>query len=195
MITFHKHAAAGTDCHVSLPGGVPRRGHAWTRFAALILLLFAASATAYATPRQEKRGRVQKAEKSGPRARAAETRPDANVQVRLTRFDTQNGYGIFADIGEFPSDLTLIAQYFLEREFFERFVSDMLGLDDSRSSQSNTALKVAMLPQKQNLREGDFIFGRMKGHIIVVVEKRRVMVACTLEKQHLPPPQIAAARL
>ena len=194
MITFRKHAIASTDRHVLLLGRLPRRGHVWTRFAALIVLLFIASATAFATPRQEKRLRGQKARKPAPRAQAKEAKPDTNVPVRLTRFDILNGHGILADIGEFQTDLTEIGQYFLEREFFERFASNALGLDDSQGPTSNTVLKVAMLPQKKNKREGNFIFGRVKGHIIVVVEKRRVTVACTLKKEQHLPQQIAAAR-
>ncbi|MBV9958642.1 MAG: hypothetical protein JO360_09480 [Acidobacteria bacterium] len=145
-------------------------------------------------PRQEKRSRGLKAKKPAPRARARETKPDEDVHVRLRRFENPNGYSVFADIGEFPADLELIGQYFLEREFFERFVSDMLGLGDAQDSKSNTVLKVAMLPQKKNQREGDFIFGEVKGHIIVVVEKRRVMIASTLEKEPNLPQRLAEVR-
>ncbi|HEY0377752.1 MAG TPA: hypothetical protein VGC87_12575 [Pyrinomonadaceae bacterium] len=153
-----------------------------------------ASATAFATPPQGKRIKGNKAKKPSTRAQAEETKPDAKVQVRLTRFDTLNGHCIIANIGEFPADLTVIGQYFLEREFFERIASDVLGLDASPGSESNTALKVAMLPQKKNQREGDFIFGKVKGHIIVVVEKRHVIVACTLEEAQNQSQQIAAVK-
>ena len=193
MISFHKHAIAGTDCHVSLLGRLPGRGCASVRFAALMILLLAASAAAFATPRQGRRVRKHRAEKPAPRAQAEKTRPDAKVPVRLTRVDTPDGHSIIADIGEFPTDLNEAGQYFLEREFFERFASDMLGIGDSPYSESNAALKVAMWPRQKNQREGDFIFGKVKGRIIVIVEKRRVTVACMLGKAQSRPQQMAAA--
>jgi hypothetical protein len=195
MITFRKYAFASTDCHVSLLGRLPRRGRAGVRLAALIILLLAASATAFATPRHGKQVREHKAVKPPTQARAEETDLDAKVPIRLTRLDTPDGPCIIADIGEFPSDLNEAGQAFLEREFFEHFATDVLGLDDSQDSATHATLKVAMLPQeKENVREGDFIFGKVRGHIIVLVEKRHVMVACVFEKEQSQPQQMAAVK-
>jgi hypothetical protein len=54
-------------------------------------------------------------------------------------------------------------------------------------------LKVAMLPQeKENQREGDFTFGKVSGHMVVLVEKRRVLVACTFSETERKPLLMAA---
>ncbi|MFL6227329.1 MAG: hypothetical protein ACJ741_00965, partial [Pyrinomonadaceae bacterium] len=194
MITFRKHTIVSTDCHVSLLRMSPRRGCIGIRFAALFILAFVASATAFATPRHGKHVRRHIAAEPSTRAHAEKTEPDAKVPIRYTRLDLPEGPGIIADIGEFAFDLNEVGQSFLEREFFEHFASDVVGLDDSSGSESRTALKVTMLPQEKNQREGDFIFGKVKGHIIVVVEKRRVIVACMFKKAQNQPPQIAVAR-
>jgi hypothetical protein len=82
-------------------------------------------------------------------------------------------------------------QEFLKREFFEHFASDVLGLGDSDPSRE--MLKVAMLPQeKENQREGDFTFGKLSGHMVVLVEKRRVLVACTFSEAERTPHLLAA---
>ena len=103
-----------------------------------------------------------------------------------------DGPGVLATIGEFPSDLNEAGQEFLKREFFERFASDVLGLGEADSS-ARATLKVAMLPQeKENQREGDFTFGKLSGHMVVRVEKRRVLVACTFSEVEGKPQLLAS---
>jgi len=117
----------------------------------------------------------------------AEPAVEAKIPIRVKRVETPDGPGVVATIGEFPEDLDEAGQAFLRREFFEHFASDVLGLSDSAQG---TTLKVAMLPQeKKNQRECDFTAGRVSGHIVVLVEKRRVLIACTFaeagQKQQL----------
>lgn len=202
MNTFRKHAIFSTACPVSLLETRTRRGRAGLRFAALIILLLAASAGAFASQRHRRHVVREHAaeEPSTPAQNQSEaskedSKQDSKVPIHLTRLDTPDGPCILATIGEFPSDLNEAGQAFLDREFFEHFASDVLGLDDSQDSESHTTLKVAMLPQeKQNQREGDFIFGKVSGHIIVLVEKRRVMVACTFAEAEKTPQQMAAVK-
>jgi len=163
------------------------------RFAALFILSFVASATAFATPRHGKHVRRHNTAEPSMQEQAEKTKPDAKVPIRYTRLDMPEGPGIIADIGEFAFDLNEVGQSFLKREFFEHFASDVVGLDDSSDSESRTTLKVTMLPQEKNHREGNFIFGKVKGHIIVVVEKRRVIITCMFKKAQNQQ-QIAAVK-
>jgi hypothetical protein len=166
MMSFRKHAAGSTR----RPDSFLRRRS--LEAVALVTLLLAAQALAFAAPRQHK-GR-----QSAPAA--AEPAVEAKVPIRVKRVETGDGPGVLATIGEFPEDLNEAGQEFLRREFFEHFATDVLGLSDSKAG---TTLKVAMLPQeKENLRECDFTVGKVAGHIVVLVEKRRVLIACTFSE-------------
>jgi hypothetical protein len=181
MITFRKPTIARTTWHVSLRGRLPHRGHVGRCFA-LIILLFIVSATALATSHRGKHVGKRNVAESSTRAEAKETKPDAKVPISVNRLETSDGSGIIAIIGAFPADLVNEAgQAYLEREFFEHVVAAALLLDHSRGSETYPMIEVAMLPQEKNQREGDFTFGKLKGHIIVVVEKRRVIVRCTFK--------------
>jgi len=144
----------------------------------LSLLLVAATSSAL--------GQKQDAPKDGPAVSESQAAVDAKIPVRIKRYETDDGPVIAATIGAFPSDLNEAGQEFLSREFFTHFASDVLGLDESDPKAQT--LKVAMLPQeKENQREGDFTFGKVSGHIVVMVEKRRVFVVCAFsEAEHTP---------
>ena len=192
MIRFRTHATASTAFHVSPSGRLPRRGDAGRSSAALIILLFVASASTFATPRPGNHVGKHKAAEPSTRAQAQKTKRDAKVPVSVSRLETPDGPGIIAIIGEFPRDLDEVGEVYLAREFFQHVAAAVLGLD-STGSESQTMIEVAMLPQEKNQREGDFSLGKLKGHIVVVVEKRRVIVTCTF-KVAQNPQQIAAVK-
>jgi hypothetical protein len=128
----------------------------------------------------------------GEEAEDGEGGEESRIPIRVTRVETPDGPGVVATIGEFPSDLNEAGQEFLKREFFEHFASDVLGLGDADSS-ARAMLKVALLPQdKENQREGDFTFGKVSGHMVVLVEKRRVLVACTFSEVERKPRLLAS---
>ena len=173
MISFRKHARESTRRPDSF---LRRRAGA----AVLLILSLLVSGSAAATPRQHKR----------QAAPAAEPAEQARIPIRVKRVETPDGPGVVATIGEFPSDLNEAGGEFLKREFFEHFASDVLGLDESVPG---ATLKVAMLPQeKENQRECDFTVGKVSGHIVVLVEKRRVLVACTFSEAGRTPGLLAA---
>jgi hypothetical protein len=185
MISFRKHAAQSTRRPNSLLG---LAAQAAPSFALLTLIILAASTGAAAsTPVQKQEQAATGAEPAAETpARSASGRKDepaeeARIPIRVTRVEMPDGPGVLATIGEFPSDLNEAGQEFLKREFFEHFASDVLGVGESDSARAT--LKLAMLPQeKENQREGDFTFGKVSGHIVVLVEKRRVLVACTFSE-------------
>ena len=153
---------------------------------ALLAVILVAHAVAVAAPPQHKK----RAAPAAPPAAAAPA-VEAKIPIRVKRVETPDGPGVVATIGEFPEDLNEAGQEFLRREFFEHFATDVLGLDDSTSS---TTLKVAMLPQeKENQRECDFTAGKVSGHIVVLVEKRRVLIACTFSEAGQKPQLLAGA--
>jgi len=174
MMSFRKHAAGRTRRPDSF---LYRRAF---EAVALLTLLLVAHAVAGAAPRQQKRQEAPA---------AAEPAVEAKVPIRVRRVETPDGPGVVATIGEFPEDLNEAGQEFLKREFFEHFASDVLGLDESAQG---VTLKVAMLPQeKENQRECDFTAGKLAGHIVVLVEKRRVLVACTFSEVGQQPQLLA----
>jgi hypothetical protein len=146
-----------------------------------LALLLLAQTGALAAPRQQK-------QQAAP---AAEPAVEAKIPIRVKRVETPDGPGVVATIGEFPEDLNEAGQEFLKREFFERFATDVLGFGESTPG---TTLKVAMLPQeKENQRECDFTAGKVAGHIVVWVEKRRVLIACTFSEAGRTPQLLAGA--
>lgn len=177
MMSFRKHAAESTRRPDSF---------LWRRAleaVALLTLLLAAHAVAGAAPRQ------QQGQQATPAA--AEPAVEAKIPIRVQRVETPDGPGVVATIGEFPEDLNEAGQEFLKREFFEHFATDVLGFGESTPG---TTLKVAMLPQeKDNQREGDFTAGKVAGHIVVLVEKRRVLIACTFAEAGRAPQLLAEA--
>ncbi len=201
MISFRKHAAESTRRPNSLLGR--RTAESATRFALVTFILLAAAAGTAASPRVQTQGQAgAKAESPAPAAQPAAKGEEAEdgeggeessrIPIRVTRVETPDGPGVVATIGEFPSDLNEAGQEFLKREFFEHFASDVLGLGDADTS-ARAMLKVAMLPQdKENQREGDFTFGKVSGHMVVLVEKRRVLVACTFSEVERKPLMLAS---
>jgi hypothetical protein len=174
MMSFRKHAMVSTR----RPDSFLRRRA--LEAVALLTLLLAAQAVAGAAPPQQK-----------PRegAAAAEPAVESKIPIRVKRIETPDGPGVFATIGEFPEDLNEAGQEFLKREFFEHFATDVLGFGESTPG---TTLKVAMLPQeKENQRECDFTAGKVSGHIVVLVEKRRVLIACTFSEAGQRPQLLA----
>jgi hypothetical protein len=186
MISFRKHAPESTRRPNSLlNGGV----------AALLMLLLAAPLAA-AAPRQKenaksREGQTAAASPAKPaQGPGAEASVESKIPVRVARVNTPEGPGVVATIGEFPEDLNEAGQEFLKREFFEHFASDVLGLGETDAERAT--LKVALLPQeKENQREGDFRVGKVSGHMVVLVEKRRVLIACTFSESE-PAPQMLA---
>ena len=175
MNSFRKHAPESTRRPNSLLAG--RAGVAAT----LLILLAASAHTAAAQQRQAE-----------PKAQAPEPAAEAKIPVRVRRVKTPEGPGVVATIGDFPADLNEAGQEFLKREFFEHFASDVLGLGDS--DETRATLKIALLPQeKENQREGDFTFGKVSGHMVVLVERRRVLVACTFSEAAQAPRMLAGA--
>jgi len=192
MISFQKHAPESTRRSDSLLGSRLHTACA----AALMVLLLAAPSAAGVAPRQgegvkSREGRPPAAAPEKPMGGAAEAAVvESKVPVRVTRINTPEGPGVFATIGDFPEDLNEAGQEFLRREFFEHFASDVLGLGESGAERA--MLKVALLPQeKENQREGDFRLGKVSGHMVVVVEKRRVLIACTFSEQEERPQLLA----
>lgn len=192
MIAFRKHATESTRRPNSLLG---RR----TGVALLSNFLLVASLSASAAPRQQpqpaepQKAQPQKVEPQAQAATAAAAKPveEEKIPIRVKRVETADGPGVVATIGEFPSDLNEAGAEFLKREFFEHFASDVLGLAESVPG---ATLKVAMLPQeKDNQRECDFTVGKVAGHIVVLVEKRRVLVACTFAEAAERAPGLLAA--
>ena len=174
-MSFRKHAAGSTRRPDSF---------LWRRAleaVALLTALIVAHAVAGAAPRQQK----------GQAAPAAEPAVEAKIPIRVKRVETPDGPGVVATIGEFPEDLEEAGQEFLKREFFEHFATDVLGFGESVPG---ATLKVAMLPQeKENQRECDFTAGKVSGHIVVLVEKRRVLIACTFAEAGRTPQLLAGA--
>ena len=200
MISFRKHAAESTRRPDSFLGRGQQLATAAPRLAFLVLILLNAAAGAAAAPRAQPpqdragaKGAEPAAESPAPADAKGESAGEARIPIRVTRVETADGPGVLATIGEFPSDLNEAGQEFLKREFFEHFASDVLGLGESDSPRAT--LKVALLPQeKENQREGDFTFGKVSGHIVVLVEKRRVLVACTFSEAERKPQLLAAVR-
>ena len=183
MRSFRKHAAGSTRRPDSF---LYRR--ALEAFA-LLTLLFVGQAVAGAAPRQQPK--QQPKQREAPAADTGEPAVEAKIPIRVRRVETPDGPGVVATIGEFPEDLNEAGQEFLRREFFEHFATDVLGISDSTAG---ATLKVAMLPQeKENQRECDFTAGKVSGHIVVLVEKRRVLVACTFAEKGQKPQQLARA--
>ena len=180
MMSFRKHAAGGTRRPDSFLDSSARARARGAKAAALVALLLAAQLSAVAAPRQQK-------PQSAPAA--AEPAAESRIPIRVKRVETADGPGVVATIGEFPSDLDEGGREFLKREFFESFASDVLGLGESVPG---ATVKVAMLPQeKENQREGDFTAGKLSGHMVVLVEKRRVLVACTFSEVERKPGLLA----
>ena len=173
MMSFRKHAAGSTRRPDSF---------LWRRAlesVALLTLLLAAHAVAAAQQKQQ----------AAPAA--AEPAVEAQVPIRVKRVEMPEGHGLIATIGEFPEDLNEAGQEFLRREFFEHFATDVLGLGGATQG---ATLKMAMLPQeKENQRECDFTAGKVSGHIVVLVEKRRVLIACTFSEKEQRPQLLAGA--
>ena len=177
MNSFRKHAAGRTRRPESFLRSRVRGAEA----VALLLLILVAQSGAFAAPPQQK-GRTAPA--------AAEPAAEAKIPIRVKRVETPDGPGVVATIGEFPEDLNEAGQEFLKREFFEHFATDVLGLTEAVPG---TAVKVAMLPQeRENQRECDFTAGKVSGHIVVLVEKRRVLIACTFSEAAAQKPQMLA---
>jgi hypothetical protein len=155
------------------------------KVATLLALLLLVQTGAFAAPRQEpKQG--QEPKQAEPTAAPA---VEAKIPIRVKRVETPDGPGVVATIGEFPEDLNEAGQEFLKREFFEHFATDVLGFGESIPG---VTLKVAMLPQeKENQRECDFMAGKVSGHIVVLVEKRRVLIACTFSEAERKPQLLA----
>ena len=207
MNSFRKHAAESTRRPNSLLGLGRFAANASRSALLTCFLLAAAGGAAAASPRDQKqddaaaKGAAPAAAESpstaarpAPAAKdeAGEEGAESKVPIRVTRVEMPDGPGVLATIGEFPADLNEAGQEFLKREFFERFASDVLGLGDADTSERAT-LKVAMLPQeKENQREGDFTFGKLSGHIVVLVEKRRVLIACTFLEVERKPQLLAS---
>jgi hypothetical protein len=197
MISFRKHALSDTGCPVSFLGA--RRANPSRALAALLVLLLAA-ASAFASPRQKDEAKPQGGERvadsqkeSAPEATDGGEKSGAGskIPIRISRLETPDGPYIVATIGDFPTDLDGRRQDFLGRDFFEHFAGDVLGLGDP---DSGATLKVAMLPQERDdRREGDFTFGDLSGHMMVVVQKRRVMVACSFAEEEARPKLMAQA--
>ena len=172
MRSFRKHAEVSTRRPDSF---------LWRRAVeavALLALLVAAQAAANAAPQQRKQDPP-----------AAEQAAEAKIPIRVKRVETADGPGVVATIGDFPEDLNEAGQEFLKREFFEHFATDVLGIGETAQG---ATLKVAMLPQeKENQRECDFTAGKVSGHIVVLVEKRRVFIACTFSEVDQKPQMLA----
>src|SRR5215207_1149674 len=165
MMSFRKHAAGSTRRPDSFLRGRARGAKA----GALLALLLLAQTGAPAATRPQKQ-----------QVAPAEPAVEAKIPIRVKRVETPDGPGVVATIGEFPEDLNEAGQEFLKREFFEHFATDVLGFGETTPG---TTLKVAMLPQeKDNQRECDFTAGKVAGHIVVLVEKRRVLIACTFSE-------------
>ena len=189
MISFRKHAPESTRRPNSLLFGG----------AAALLILLLAAPLAAAAPRQSegaksRDGQTAAAPPAKPARGAQEpgegASAESKVPVRVTRVNTPEGPAVVATIGEFPEDLNEAGQDFLKRGFFEHFASDVLGLGETDAERAT--LKVALLPQeKENQREGDFRAGKVSGHIVVLVEKRRVLVACTFSEAEQAPQWLA----
>ena len=179
MMSFRKHAAGSTRRPDSLLRSRARAAKA----GALLALLLLMQTGAFAAPRQQQR--------TPPAPVAAEPAVEAKIPIRIKRVETPDGPGVVATIGKFPEDLNEAGQEFLKREFFEHFATDVLGFGESTPG---TTLKVAMLPQeKENQRECDFTAGKVVGHIVVLVEKRRVLIACTFSEAGRTPQLLAGA--
>jgi hypothetical protein len=198
MNSSRKHAAESTRRPNSFLGR-RRVAEATPRLALLTLILLAAATGADASTRVRAQDRAG-AKATEPAAEPApqpapgkkgEPAEESRIPIRVKRVEMPDGGpGVLATIGEFPSDLNEAGQEFLKREFFEHFASDVLGLGESDTSRA--MLKVAMLPQeKENQREGDFTFGKVSGHMVVLVEKRRVLVACTFSEAGRKPQLMA----
>ena len=201
MNSFRKHAPGNTQRPNSLLK--PRAHVAGT--AALLLTLLLVAPCASASPRQNEGAKSRDGQaqagapvktengartESGVRGGAEASAADPKIPVRVTRVNTPDGPAVVATIGEFPEDLNDAGQDFLKREFFEHFASDVLGLGES--GEERATLKVALLPQeKENQREGDFRLGKVSGHMVVVVEKRRVLIACTFSEAEEVPRLLA----
>ena len=176
MMSFRKHAAGSTRRPDSFLRGRARGAKA----GALLALLLLAQTGAPAATRPQKQ-----------QVAPAEPAVEAKIPIRVKRVETPDGPGVVATIGEFPEDLNEAGQEFLKLEFFEHFATDVLGFGESTPG---TTLKVAMLPQeKENQRECDFTAGKVVGHIVVLVEKRRVLIACTFSEAGRTPQLLAGA--
>ena len=198
MISFRKHALSDTGCSVSFLGGRGRRANPSPGLAALAVCEQCANKYLY-EPQQKGAGKPRSGEhvadaqkESAPEAAGRDEKSggDSKIPIRISRLETPDGPYIVATIGDFPADLDGRRQDFLGRDFFEHFAGDVLGIGDP---DSGATLKMAMLPQeKDDRREGDFTFGGLSGHMIVLVQKRRVVVACSFAEDAAEPKLMAA---
>jgi hypothetical protein len=201
MISFRKRAIKNTGWPISFLAGRGPRASQAPRLAALVIFLLLAAEGAYASPQQKDSAKpkdgehVADAPRDPARASAGQNSEsgdgDAKIPIRVSRVETPDGPYIVATIGDFPADLDARRQDFLDHDFFERFASEVLGLGDPDSGQT---LKIALLPQeREDRREGDVTFGKISGHMIVLVQKRRVVVACSFAEEEATPKLMAAA--
>lgn len=201
MISFRKRALRNTEWPISFLGGRGPRPNVSPSLAALLILLLLAAASAYASPRQKEAAKsrggghaadAQREPAHVPDGQGEKADADSKIPVRISRLETPDGPYIVATIGDFPTDLDARRQDFLGRDFFERFAGEVLGIGDPDSG--GATLKVAMLPQeREDRREGDLSFGELSGHMIVLVQKRRVVVACSFAETEAEPRLMAAA--
>jgi hypothetical protein len=198
MNAFRKHALEGTRRVNSFLRRLPHDARTAPRVAVSLVLSLAFAAHAFASPQSRERAKTRG---EGRTAAKPQTTPQPThvqsdepaaapqIPIRVTRVNTPDGPSVIATIGEFPADLNEAGREFLKREFFEHFASDVMGLGES---DAHATLKVALLPQeKENQREGDFTFGKLSGHMVVLVEKRRVLVSCTFSEAESVPQLLA----
>jgi hypothetical protein len=133
-------------------------------------------------------GRAGEAAKSGEAAAGRGARagkspawmdrlPDAPMRVQLA--GSPDAPVVVATIGDFAADLGEDGQFFLRREFFEHFVTNVLEL----GGPSHATPMITFLSQgEDNEREGAFRIGAVSGQISVLVTPRRVFVMCSFSE-------------
>ncbi|HEV3468022.1 MAG TPA: hypothetical protein VG148_01765 [Pyrinomonadaceae bacterium] len=182
MITFRKHASGITQRFDSRLERRARSARAVPRIAAALAIILAAAAAGAASQKQDGGAQPQAAGRasSGPQ-----------VPVKVYVAGTPEDPCIVARIGDFPEELGQPGEEFLQREFIEQFMRDVLGLSAGGGA---AALKIALLPQ-ENVREQEcsFTFGEVSGRITVRLAERSVLVLVSFADKDAAAPTLVAA--
>lgn len=196
MITFRKHALTATQRFDSRLMCRPRGARAVPRIALTLSILFAAFASSAAAPSGGQDVPGARPAGTAPRTPTAAEAPgeganaSPQVPVKIYLAGTPEAPYLLARIGEFPTELGQPGDEFLQREFIEGFMRDVLGLKGEGSA---SALKISLLPQADGQeQECSFTFGEVAGRITVRIAPRSVLVLVYFEDKPEALPTLSA---
>jgi hypothetical protein len=198
MNTFRKHALLMTQ---RFDSRLMRRRDGARAVPRIVLTLSAVFALAVSASAQTQTqdtaaltdaARTAPAAPSAPPAAAAEKPGSPQVPVKLYVAGTPEDPYLLARIGDFPEALGEPGEEFLQREFIEQFMRDVLGLKAGGGAE---ALKISLLPQergKEREQDCSFTFGGVAGRISVKLVERSVFVLVTFADPQDATPTLSA---